>query len=87
MGVRKRRENTMAQSNIDSDIKLIAADTDTPPETVSKMYKDTWAQFSEGAHVTDYIGIIVAKHVRAILRLEGGHGHSAGERHRPNAGK
>ncbi|SOE87857.1 Protein of unknown function [Burkholderia sp. YR290] len=58
----------MSQSNIDSDIKVIASDTDTPPETVSKMYKDTWTRLSEGAHITDYVEILVAKRVRANLQ-------------------
>jgi hypothetical protein len=58
----------MSQSNIDSDIEVIASDTNTPPETVSKMYKDTWTRFSEGALITDYMEILVAKRVRANLQ-------------------
>jgi hypothetical protein len=65
----------MSQSNIDTDIKIIASDTNTPPETVSKMYRDTWSRFSEGALVTDYMEILVAKRVRANLQPLPGHRH------------
>lgn len=64
----------MSESNIDSDINAIASDTKTPPETVSKMYKDTWTRFSEGAHITDYMEILVAKRVRANLQTLPDHG-------------
>jgi hypothetical protein len=39
----------MAQPNVEDVVKAIAADTNTPAETVSKMYADTWAEYSEGA--------------------------------------
>ena len=66
----------MSRGNIDHDVKIIASDTNTPPETVSKMYEDTWAKFSDGAHITDYIEILVAKRVRANLTPVLHHRHS-----------
>ena len=48
-------------------IRTIATETNTASETVSKLYADTWAEFSEGAKVYAYVPIFVAKRVRATL--------------------
>ncbi|MGF6262763.1 hypothetical protein OKW49_003691 [Paraburkholderia youngii] len=54
----------MATPNIDSEIvKMIAADTDTPAETVSRMFAETWAEYSEGAKIMDYLSVLVARRV------------------------
>ncbi|TCK96958.1 DUF3562 domain-containing protein [Paraburkholderia sp. BL9I2N2] len=58
----------MAQPNAEDVIKAIAADTNTPTETVSKLYEDTWAEYSDGARVMDYMTVLVAKRVRENLR-------------------
>ncbi|MGF6800875.1 hypothetical protein OKW48_004307 [Paraburkholderia youngii] len=58
----------MATPNIDSAIvKMIAADTDTPAETVSRMFAETWAEYSEGAKIMDYLSVLVARRVRDNL--------------------
>jgi hypothetical protein len=38
-----------------------AADTNTPAETVSKMYAETWAECSDDARILDYLTVLVAK--------------------------
>ncbi|MBB5443143.1 MULTISPECIES: DUF3562 domain-containing protein [unclassified Paraburkholderia] len=58
----------MAQPNAEDVIKAIASDTNTPTETVSKLYEDTWAEYSDGARVMDYMTVLVAKRVRENLR-------------------
>lgn len=58
----------MAKPNVDDVVKTIAADTNTPPDAVSKMYEDTWAEYSEGAKIMDYMPVLVAKRVRDALR-------------------
>ena len=58
----------MAQPNVEDVVKAIAADTNTPAETVSKMYADTWAEYSDGARIMDYLTVLVAKRVRENLR-------------------
>ncbi|NPT58271.1 DUF3562 domain-containing protein [Paraburkholderia elongata] len=58
----------MAQPNVEDVVKAIAADTNTPAETVSKMYADTWAEYSDGARVLDYLTVLVTKRVRENLR-------------------
>ncbi|MGF6538416.1 DUF3562 domain-containing protein [Paraburkholderia youngii] len=58
----------MATPNIDSEIvKMIAADTDTPAETVSRMFAETWAEYSEAAKIMDYLSVLVARRVRDNL--------------------
>jgi hypothetical protein len=55
----------MATPNIDSEIvKMIAADTDTSAETVSRMFAETWAKYSEDAKIMDYLSVLVARGVR-----------------------
>lgn len=64
------RESDMATPNVDRElVKVIAADTNTPIETVSRMFEETWAEFSEGARVMDYISVLVARRVRDNLRI------------------
>jgi hypothetical protein len=58
----------MAQPNAEDVVKAIAADTNTPAETVSKMYAETWAEYSNGARIQDYLTVLVAKRVRENLR-------------------
>lgn len=58
----------MATPNVDSEIvKEIAAKTNTPVETVSRMYEETWAEYSEGARIMDYLSVLVARRVRDNL--------------------
>lgn len=58
----------MATPNVDKDIvKVIAIDTNTPVETVSRMYEETWAEYSEGARIMDYLSVLVARRVRDNL--------------------
>ncbi len=58
----------MTQPNFEDVVKAIASDTNTPTETVSKMYEETWAKYSDGARVLDYLTVLVARRVRENLR-------------------
>jgi hypothetical protein len=57
------------QPNVDEVVQAIAAETDTPTETVSKIYADTLADFRLEARVFDYLPLLVAKRVRNKLKL------------------
>jgi hypothetical protein len=58
----------METPNIDKDlVKSIAIDTNTPLETVSRMFEETWAEYSEGARITDYLSVLVSRKVRENL--------------------
>jgi len=59
------------QPNVDELVQAIAAETNTPTETVSKIYADTLADFKTDARVFDYMPLLVAKRVRDTLRHSG----------------
>lgn len=65
-------ETDMAQTRMDEIVRSIASETHVPAETVSRLYEETMAEFSEGARVRDYLAVLVAKRVRESLR-EGRH--------------
>lgn len=56
------------EPNVDEVVKNIAEETDTPTETVSKMYADTLADYRIDARVFDYVPLFAAKKVRDQLR-------------------
>ncbi|CAB3703399.1 DUF3562 domain-containing protein [Paraburkholderia rhynchosiae] len=56
------------EPNIEEVVKSIAEETDTPAETVSKMYADTLADYRHDARVFDYVPLFAAKKVRNKLR-------------------
>ncbi|MGA7779985.1 MAG: DUF3562 domain-containing protein [Paraburkholderia sp.] len=56
------------QPNVDEVVQAIAAETDTPTETVSQIYADTLADFRVEARVFDYLPLLVAKRVRSKLK-------------------
>ncbi|HDR9355981.1 TPA: DUF3562 domain-containing protein [Burkholderia vietnamiensis] len=58
----------MAQHNTEELVRAIAADLHAPTETVSKMFSDVWSEFSDGATITDYLPLLVARRVRENLR-------------------
>ncbi|QCP54690.1 DUF3562 domain-containing protein [Trinickia violacea] len=58
----------MSRSVAEELVKTIAAETNAPIETVSKMYEETWAEFSDGARIMDYLAVLVARRVRENLR-------------------
>jgi hypothetical protein len=62
----------MAQPHIEGVVNAIASDTNTPPELVSKLCEDAWAECSDGARIMDYLPLLVAKRVRESLRQRGG---------------
>ena len=58
----------MKQEAAEEIVKSIATETQTPLETVAKMYEQTWAEFSDGARVMDYLTVLVSRRVREDLR-------------------
>jgi hypothetical protein len=56
------------QPNVDEVVQAIAAETNTPTETVSKIYADTLADYKADARIMDYMPLLVAKKVRETLR-------------------
>lgn len=60
----------MGQLDAEDIVKEIAAETNSPVDLVSKMYMKTWAAYSEGARVMDYLSVLVARRVREDLRSD-----------------
>ncbi|RQH06156.1 DUF3562 domain-containing protein [Paraburkholderia dinghuensis] len=59
----------MKTPNVDDAIvKSIASDTNVPVEMVLRMYEETWAEYSDGARIVDYLPVLVARRVRDNLR-------------------
>jgi hypothetical protein len=58
----------MVTRNVEDVIKQIATATNTPEETVSRMYEETWTEYSQDARITDYLTVLVARRVRDNLR-------------------
>jgi hypothetical protein len=52
----------------DAIVETIANDTNTPMDTVSRIYDETWAEYSAGARIMHYLPILVARRVRDNLR-------------------
>ena len=58
----------MTLPHIEGVARAIASETMAPFETVEKMCEETWARYSEGARIMDYLPVLVAKRVRENLR-------------------
>lgn len=56
------------EPNIDEVVRSIAEETDTPAETVSRMYADMLATYRHEARVFDYVPLFAAKKLRNQLR-------------------
>ncbi|HKR42780.1 MAG TPA: DUF3562 domain-containing protein, partial [Paraburkholderia sp.] len=48
----------MNQHAAEELVKAIAAETNAPMETVSRMYEETWAAYSDGARILDYLNVL-----------------------------
>ncbi|WP_091800321.1 DUF3562 domain-containing protein [Burkholderia sp. WP9] len=62
------QERTTAQPKFEDAVKAIASATNTPMETVSRLYAQTRAEYSECARIMDYMTVLVARRVRENLR-------------------
>jgi hypothetical protein len=58
---------TTTQPNVDEVVQSIAAETNTPAETVSRLYADTLATYRNDARIFDYVPLFVARKVRETL--------------------
>lgn len=64
-----RQEPGMDMPNIDDAVvKSIASETHVPVDMVLRMYEETWAEYSEGARILDYLPVLVGRRVRDNLR-------------------
>lgn len=58
----------MYHRDVDQIVQSIAAETNTPAETVARMYADTLDHYRADARIEDYLPLFVERKVRAELR-------------------
>lgn len=58
----------MPKADASQIVHTIAAETNTPEETVARMYADTFDSYRAEARIQDYLPLFVARKVRATLR-------------------
>lgn len=63
------------EPDVNEVVKSIAEETDTPTETVSRMYADSLADYRHDARVFDYVPLFAARKVRDQLRHKSGSKH------------
>ncbi|RKT20286.1 uncharacterized protein DUF3562 [Paraburkholderia sp. RAU2J] len=63
------------EPDVNEVVRSIAEETDTPTETVSRMYADTLADYRLDARVFDYVPLFAAKKVRNQLRSSSNQKH------------
>jgi hypothetical protein len=61
-------EASMIQPAREELIRALADEARVPMEIVSRMYEETWTDFSDGARILDYLPVLVARRVRENLR-------------------
>lgn len=58
----------MPQADDAQIVHTIAAETNTPEETVARIYADTLNSYRADARILDYLPLFVARKVRKTLR-------------------
>jgi len=58
----------MRHTDVDQIVQTIAAETNTPAETVARMYADTLDRYRADARIEDYLPLFAERKVRATLR-------------------
>jgi hypothetical protein len=71
----RRESMSQPEPDINEVVRSIAEETDTPAETVSRMYADTLADYRHDARVFGYVPLFAAKKVRNQLRHRSNHEH------------
>lgn len=58
----------MRHADVAQIVHLIAVETNTPEETVARMYADTLDSYRAEARIQDYLPLFTERKVRAALR-------------------
>jgi hypothetical protein len=58
----------MPKQDVDQIVHTIAEETDTPEETVARIYANAVDDYRAQARILDYVPLFAAKKVRATLR-------------------
>jgi hypothetical protein len=58
----------MRPANADTEIELLARETDMPRELVAKLYSSERAKLERTARIKTYVPVLIHRHVKALLR-------------------
>jgi hypothetical protein len=56
------------QSNIDTEIELLARETQVPRSVVERLYSSERARLEKTAKIKTYVPVLIHRHVKALLR-------------------
>jgi hypothetical protein len=59
----------------ESDIELLARETDTPLDTVRAIYRLEHDKLERSARIKTYVSVLAHRRVKALLRVERGKRH------------
>jgi hypothetical protein len=59
----------------DSEIELLARDTDTPVEVVQEIYRVEREKLERSARVKTFVSVLLHRRVKALLQVERGKRH------------
>ena len=60
-------------ANADTEIELLARETDMPRELVAKLYSSERAKLERTARIKTYVPVLIHRHVKALLREQHRH--------------
>ena len=59
----------------ESEIELLARETDTPVDTVQEIYQTEHEKLERSARIKTFISVLVHQRVKALLQVERGNRH------------
>lgn len=59
----------------ESEIELLARETDTPVDTVQEIYRTEHEKLERSARIKTFISVLVHRRVKALLQVERGNRH------------
>jgi hypothetical protein len=60
----------VSSANADTEIELLARETQTPREVVATVYTRERAKLERTARIKTYIPVLIYRHVKALLRQQ-----------------
>lgn len=60
-------------ANADTEIELLARETQMPRELVAKLYTSERAKLERTARIKTYVPVLIHRHVKALLRQQHPH--------------
>jgi Protein of unknown function (DUF3562) len=61
-------EEFIRPANADTEIELLACETQMPRELVAKLYTSERARLERTARIKTYVPVLIRRHVKALLR-------------------